>query len=35
MLNDNYKLRYLPLFFDDVNSIKEEENNGIRRVQAE
>ena len=21
MINDNYKLRYLPLFFDDVNSI--------------
>ncbi len=21
MLNDDYKLRYLPLFFDDVNSI--------------
>lgn len=21
MINDNYQLRYLPLFFDDVNSV--------------
>ena len=24
MINDNYQLRYLPLFFDDVNSIRKE-----------
>lgn len=34
MINDNYKLRYLPLFFDDVNSITSYIKNELTNPKA-
>lgn len=34
MADDNYQLRYLPLFFDDVNSITSYIKNGLSNPKA-
>lgn len=34
MINDNYQLRYLPLFFDDVNSVTSYIKNDLCNPQA-
>ena len=34
MINDNYQLRYLPLFFDDVNSITSYIKNELSNPKA-
>lgn len=34
MINDNYKLRYLPLFFDDINSITSYIKNKLTNPKA-
>lgn len=34
MINDNYKLRYLPIFFDDVNSITSYIKNKLTNPKA-